>query len=81
VPSLAAGLVDERVAVASRQPHRQRPDDRAEGDDQPGKVDRWAATAVLRTASPAASASVLWSVPQFGQRVFSSLRGRVSRGC
>jgi hypothetical protein len=42
----------------------------------PAKVDRWAATAVLRTASPAAPASVLWSVPlaaksapQFGQRV------------
>src|SRR4029453_4637764 len=46
------------------------------GTMSPAKVDRWAATAVLRTASPAAPASVLWSVPpaarsapQFGQLV------------
>src|SRR4029450_13694190 len=46
------------------------------GTASPAKVARWAATAVLRTASPAAPASVLWSVPpaarsapQFGQLV------------
>ena len=61
--SASPGLVDEGVLVASGQPDGQRSDDRAEGHDQPAKVDRPAATAELRTAWSTALAPVPWFAP------------------